>query len=73
MIYRRDLIEHFAWLEGSQYLDEVLDEAVVAIALTAYGHKRDWVQHGAWMTAGAIVERLRLEEFVVRLRAERIL
>lgn len=30
MIYRRDLIEHFEWLRDSKYLNEVLDEALVA-------------------------------------------
>jgi hypothetical protein len=54
MIYRRDLIDHFQWLEGSEYLDEVLDEAVAAIVLTAYGHGRDWIQNGAWMSASGL-------------------
>jgi hypothetical protein len=73
MIYRRDLIEHFKWLEGSKYLDEVLDEVVVAIAFTAYGHGDDLLQNGAWDCARGIVRRFELEPFVERLRAERIL
>ena len=72
MIYRRDLVEHFAWLEGSELYDDTIDEALVAIALTAYGHDWDLIQQGAWMTAGCIVERLGLEEFVARAREERL-
>lgn len=73
MVYRRDLIEHFKWLEGSEYFDEVLDEALVAIAMTAYGHGRDLIQNGAWMNARGVVERFGLEQFVERLRAERLI
>ncbi len=72
MIYRRDLIEHFKWLDGSKYLDEVLDEALVAIALTAYDHPRDLIQNGAWQDARGVVERFRLEQFVDQLRSERL-
>ncbi|MDX6589521.1 MAG: hypothetical protein QOI84_795 [Solirubrobacterales bacterium] len=73
MIYRRDLIEHFKWLEGSKYLDEVLDEALVAIALTAYDHGRDLIQNGAWQDARGVVERFRLGRFVDHLRSERLI
>jgi hypothetical protein len=73
MVYRKDLEEHFDWLAGSEYYDEVLDEAVVAIALTAYDHGRDLIQNGAWQSASGVVERFQLEEFVGRLRAERLL
>lgn len=73
MVYRKDLEENFEWLAGSEYFDEVLDEALVAIALTAYDHGRDWIQNGAWQCASGVVERFQLEEFVERLRAERIL
>jgi len=74
MIYRRDLIEHFSWLSGSKYLDEVLDEAVVAIAFDAYGHGRDWVACGAaWRSAHDYVIWMELEEFVERARSERLL
>jgi hypothetical protein len=73
MVYRKDLEQHFEWLAGSEYFDEVIDEALVAIALTAYDHGRDWIQNGAWQCARGVVERFELEEFVERLRGERIL
>jgi hypothetical protein len=73
MVYRKDLEEHFEWLAGSEYFDEIIDEALVAIALTAYDHGWDWIQNGAWMSASGVVERFGLEEFVERLRAERLL
>lgn len=73
MIYRRDLIAHFEWLHGSQYLDEVIDEALVAIALTAYDHGQDLIRNGAWQDARGVVERFGLEEFAERLRSERLL
>jgi hypothetical protein len=69
MIYRRDLIDHFEWLSGSKYFDEVIDEALVAIAFTAHGHGGDWIELGAaWMGAAAIIEKFELEEFVARAR-----
>ncbi len=73
MIYRRDLIDHFDWLEGSKYFDEVIDEALVAIALTAYDHGDDLIRNGAWQDARGVVERFGLEPFVERLRDERLL
>ena len=73
MIYRRDLIDHFQWLEGSEFLDEVIDEAIVAIALTGYDHGRDLIQNGAWQSAKGVVERFGLEPFVERLRSERLI
>ncbi len=74
MIYRRDLIDHFEWLEGSKYLDELLDEAVIAIAMTAYGHGGDLVQLGAaWMSANGIVWKFQLEKFVEKTRSERLI
>jgi hypothetical protein len=73
MVYRRDLEEHFEWLAGSEYFDEVLDEALVAIALTAYDHGGDLIQNGAWQDARGVVERFQLEEFVERLRGERLI
>jgi hypothetical protein len=73
MIYREDLIEHLEWLEGSEFYDAVVDEALVAIALTAYGHGRDWIQSAGWMTAGHVVERLEMGPLVARLRQERLL
>jgi hypothetical protein len=73
MIYRRDLTDHFRWLAGSEYLDEVIDEALVAIALTAYDHGGDLIQNGAWQNAKGVVERFELEPFVKRLRSERLI
>jgi hypothetical protein len=73
MIYRRDLIDHFQWLEGSEFFDEVIDEAIVAIALTGYDHGRDLIQNGAWQSAKGVVERFGLEPFVERLRSERLI
>jgi hypothetical protein len=73
MIYRSDLIEHFEWLQGSEYFDEVIDEALVAIALTAYDHGQDLIQNGAWQNAKGVVERFGLEEFAERLRSERLI
>jgi hypothetical protein len=72
MIYRQDLVEHLKWLEGSEFLDAVIDEALVAISLTAYGHGGDWIQSGAWMCAEHVVERLGLGSLVAQLRQERI-
>lgn len=73
MIYRRDLLQHFSWLEDSRFFDEVIDEAIVAIALTAYDHPNDLIQNGAWQDALGVVERFGLEPFVERLRAERLI
>jgi hypothetical protein len=73
MVYRSDLVDHFRWLAGSQCFDEVVDEALVAIALVAYGHRTDLIQNGAWMTAGGVVERFGLDRFVARLRDERLI
>ena len=71
MIYRRDLIDHFQWLEGSKFFDEVIDEALVA--LTGYDHGDDLIQNGAWQDAEGVVERFGLEPFVDRLRSERLI
>jgi hypothetical protein len=73
MVYRKDLEGHFEWLAGSEYFDEVIDEALVAIALTAYDHGRDLIQNGAWQNAKGVVERFELEAFVDRLRGERLI
>jgi hypothetical protein len=71
MIYRRDLIDHFEWLAGSRYLEEFCDEALIAVAMTAYGHGDDWVKWGGpWMTAEHFVARYDLRVFVDRLRDE---
>ncbi|HEX5712368.1 MAG TPA: hypothetical protein VFX85_03545 [Solirubrobacterales bacterium] len=73
MIYRRDLLDHFAWLNGSEYFDEVIDEALVAIALTAYDHPHDLIRNGAWQDAKGVVERFGLECFVEQLKSERLI
>jgi hypothetical protein len=74
MIFRRDLIDHFEWLTGSEYLDEVLDEALIAITLCAYDHQGEWIQNGAgvWTSADYVVRYFELQEFVKRLRTERL-
>jgi hypothetical protein len=74
MIYRSDLVEHFDWLAGSEYFDEVIDEALIAIAMVAHGHEGDLVQSGgAWWMANGLVEYFRLEEFVAEARKTRAL
>lgn len=71
MIYRKDLIDHFEWLAGSEYLEEALDEALIAIALCARGHRADMMKFGAaWVMASYNVERYQLEEFVERERRD---
>lgn len=73
MIYRKDLLAHFEWLSDSKYLTGALDEALVAIALCARGHRGEMMNFGAaWVMAGYIVERFELEEFVARERRENI-
>ena len=75
MIYRRDLIDHFDWLADSRYLEEFCDESVVAIAMTAHGHGKDWVKWGGatWMTPEHFVDRYGLRIFVDRVREEDVL
>ena len=73
MIYRRDLVPHFSWLDGAECFDEIIDEALVAIALTAYDHPHDLIQNGAWQSARGVVERFALGPFVERLRSERLI
>jgi hypothetical protein len=69
MIYRRDLLVHFEWLSDSKYLDE----ALVAIALCARGHRADMMNFGAaWVMASYIIERFQLEEFVEKERQDSI-
>ena len=72
MVYRSDLIDHFDWLKGSEYYEEVLDEALVAIAMVAHGHQHDLVQSGAaWWMANGLIERFELGAFVERAREDR--
>lgn len=74
MVYRSELTDHFQWLAGSEYYDEALDEALIAIAFCAHGCARELVEYGAaWMSAGGIVEVLGLERFVETARANLIL
>ncbi len=74
MVYRRDLVEHFEWLAGSEHYDDTLDEALVAIALCAHGHCFELVSYGAaWMTADGVVEVLGLDPFVEKARADHVL
>jgi hypothetical protein len=73
MIYRDDLIDHFAWLAGSKYFDKAIDEALVAIAFSAAGHGGDLVNTGAaWMFADDFIWKFKLESFVDQARAARI-
>jgi hypothetical protein len=73
MVYRRDLVDHVQWLKGSEYLDDVIDEVLVAVALTVYDHGNDLILNGAWQNARGVVERFELESFVARLRDERLI
>lgn len=73
MIYRRDLIDHFDWLAGSEYFDAMIDEALIAIALCARGHRWDMMNFGAaWVAPCYITERFELDEFVERERRDNL-
>jgi hypothetical protein len=73
MVHRRDLLEPFEWLSGSELLEDALDEAMVAIALCTHRHDWDLIEYGAaWMPAGGVVEVFGLEGFVEAERAERL-
>jgi hypothetical protein len=73
VIYRHNLLEHFDWLSDSKYLDEMLDESVIAIAFCARGHD-ELINWGAsWMTTRGFVEKFALEPFVERARSELLL
>ena len=72
MIYRSDIVDHFEWLKGSEYYDEVLDEALIAIAMVAHGHEHDLVQSGvAWWMANGLIEKFELDRFVELARETR--
>jgi hypothetical protein len=72
VIYRKDLIDHFEWLAGSEYFDDVIDEALVAIAITAHGHGSEMVQSGgAWWFANDFCRYHRLEKFIEKAHSER--
>jgi hypothetical protein len=71
MVHRRELIQRFEWLAGSQYYDDVLDEALVSIALTARGMGYVLVEYGAaWAIASYAVEIFGLEDLVEKARAD---
>lgn len=71
MVHRRDLVDHFGWLARSEFYDDVLDEALVAIELCAHGYRCELVAHGAaWMMASGVVEVLGLEAFVEQARGD---
>lgn len=74
MIFRCELVDHFEWLQGSEYYDEVLDEALVAIVLHAYDHCGDMLcsGSGAWQSVDWVVQYFALWDFVARVRAERL-
>lgn len=72
MVRRRDLVDHLEWLAGSEYYEEVIDEALVAIALAAHGYGSELVEYGAaWMMASGVVEVLDLERLVEQARTDR--
>jgi hypothetical protein len=72
VIDREELKPHFEWLSGSEYYDEALGEAALAIELNALGHGDELMRYGlAWMSADGVVEVFRLEEFVDAIRNRR--
>ncbi len=74
MIHRDDLVPRFAWLAGSKYYDEAVDEALVAIAFAAHGCGDELLEYGAaWMMANGIVEVFGLEDLVYKARGELLL
>ena len=71
MVHRRDLIPHFDWLADSPYYEDVLDEALIAIALAARGLHGQMVEYGAaWATASYVVGAFGLEGLVERSCAD---
>lgn len=71
MVHREDLTAHFEWLSGSEYYEDVLDEALVAIALDARGRGSELVEYGAaWMMASGVVEAFGLEDLVEKARED---
>ncbi len=71
MVYRAELTAHFEWLEGSSCYEEVLDEALTAIAFVARGRDDELVEYGAaWMTAGGVVGAFGLEELAEKARQD---
>lgn len=71
MVHRRDLIPRFEWLAGSVYYEDVLDEALISIALAARGLQHEIVEYGAaWVMASYTIEVFGLEDLVERSRAD---
>ena len=72
MIDRIELEAHFARLRESEYFDEALGDAALAIELVATGHGDELMRTGAaWMAASGVVWKFELEEFVERVKAAR--
>lgn len=72
VIDREELKPHFGWLSGSEYYDEALGDAVLAIELTALGYGNELMRYGlSWMLADGVVEVFELEEFVKAVRDRR--
>lgn len=71
MVHRAELTEHFEWLAGSRYYEEVLDEALISIALCARGLTGEIVEYGAaWVMASYMVDVFGLEDLVEKARAD---
>lgn len=71
MVHRSELTGRFEWLAASRYYEEVLDEALVAIALAARGLNGELVEYGAaWTTASYVVEVFGLEDLVEKARVD---
>lgn len=71
MVHRCELLDSFDWLAGSEHFEDVLDEALVAIAFAAHGHLNELVEYGsARMTVRGLVEAFGLEDFVRYARAD---
>ena len=71
MVHRSELTERFEWLAASRYYEDVLDEALVAIALAARGLEGELVEYGAaWTMASYVVEVFGLEDLVEKARAD---
>jgi hypothetical protein len=71
MVHRSELTERFEWLTPSRYYEDVLDEALVAIALASRGLDGELVEYGAaWTTVSYVVEVFGLEDLVEKARAD---
>jgi hypothetical protein len=71
MVRRRDLHDRFEWLAGSSYYEDVLDEALVAIALVARGLSGEPLEYGAaWVSAEYVIGVFGLQDLVERTRID---